>query len=273
MAKGKAVVIGPVPLEQPIEYRVSRVDGLTYTRTWIGPYFAIERVRLIEQRYAESMEVRSKGAVYTLVGRYAQSEPGKAEIPTETQELDTEIAQQSIFLNPKFQVLLPQEQQIVQAVFDTQRDTVVSDPPAIAGDYASPYLAGVARIQNATDASRWSLAIAAYDLLLMGSQSWENYSFVLNRTRSASRRYSGKINLSNIGKVCTTADLVKYTGNALLFTTPDLTLTTAETSKNLMAGWRLRVCRVSDTANGSRQMIEQWLLGKHSLDLYDSYVP
>lgn len=258
------VVLGPFPLEQPLTYRVDRTNGFTYTRTWIGPRLSIERIRLVEQRFAESMEVTAQGAIYTLVARYAQSVPGQAEIPTETQDLDAEIVQQNVLLHPYFQPLTPSDQNAVRSAFQSGMKR---------SDVITTFTSGGGPVDAISSPGNLTLATQAYDLMINGTESYENHIFVLNRTRTASRRYAGKLNLSNIGKVCTTANLVKYTGNGLLFDTPDLSVTSDEAAKSMIAGWRLRICRCVDKSNGSREMTEQWVLAKHSSLLYATYVP
>lgn len=245
-------------LEQPLRYRLSRISGDEYTRTWVGRQAEIDAIAAAEEPYAEDVEVTGKGATYTCVARYAYDPTGGAEIPEESQEIDTEAVQQSIFTNPTFRVLPVETVHAVEQAFETKKDG------------ATGYQDGIDAI-NATTANTTyqNLAKAAYDLLLEGAENYENYQFVMNRTRTVSSTYStSQIDLSTIAKLYTTGQLVAITGNPLLWNVPSVTLTAEETAKNLFAGWRKRVCRVQIVSTGQRQMIEQWALAKWSLYLY-----
>lgn len=260
------VVIGNSPLEQPLSYKVERAKGYTYRRTWIGHKTAIEGIYATEKNLAESAEVtHDGGGRYTLIATYSFA-PGDTETPLETQELDTEIVAQSIFLNETFRAL---PEKVVNAV----RENFENKPQ---DNTTGSYLKALANIAlvcvSGTGGAQYALAKDAYDLLVAGTESFENYSFTMTRTRTCSRQYSQKIPLSDINKVFTTAQLVTVTGNPLLWDVPSLTLTTDEASKPLMAGWRKKTCRVQDVANGQRQMIEVWQLAKWSTRLYQPKV-
>lgn len=253
-----AVVLGPTFLEQPIEYRIDRINGNTVTRTWVGPKVYLDLIANAETPFAESMVCTGRGATYTLVARYINVHSGESgEIPTETQELDTAPVQQSIFFNPTFQALTAASQMLVRKVVDNRETRA---------DAEAVFDTAVALGQMT--AGEKTLALKAFDLIVMGAESYETHAFTLNRVRTASRKYPGSLTLTKAGSIWTTAELNLYVGNPLLFALPDLTLTAEETAKNLFAGWRQIACRVSDTSTGSRQMIEQWQLAKWSLDLY-----
>lgn len=248
----------PLPLEQPVDYRFDRINGTTYTRTWVGAKAYIDVIAAAEADFAEGIHVSGRGATYTLVARYTNPVEGpQGEVPSETQELDTAAIQQSIFFNPYFQVLSAHGQMLVRKVFDN-RETRTDALTVFDAALAVGEVNGIER----------PLMEEAYDLMVMGAESYETHAFTLTRTRTASRQYTGTLTLTKIGSLWTTAELANYVGNPLLFVVPSLSLTVEETDKNLFAGWRQTMCRVSDTAVGSRQMIEQWQLAKWSLLLY-----
>lgn len=244
--------------EQQLEYHIDRVNSVSYTRTWRGPKTYLDAIALAEKFYAESIELRSENnGVCTLVARYVNgtSSDGSGEVPTETHELDTAAVQQSIFMNENFQVLTAEEQLLVRKVFENQE----TRPDAI-----TVLTAGV-------NPARLTLATNAYDLLVMGAESFENYGYVFTRTRKCSRRYSGKLETGNINKLWTTTQVADYTGTVLLFDVPSISVSSEETAKGLLARWRMSVCRVTDVSDGSRNMVEQWQLAKWSSYLYASY--
>lgn len=261
-----ALVIGTTPLEQPISYNIDRINGSQYQRTWIGPVGLINALAASEQTIAESVRVDVSGATATLRAVYGRAIDGSEEVPVETQELDTESLSQSIFLNSTFQAL-------PVGIIDGIR-RLHEDPPEATASKTS-YQLSIELLQqavNLTDSTKWDLARRAFDLLRNGTESFELHSFVLTRTRTVSRQYSQKVSLADLDKIFTTQQLVIVTGNPVLFDVPSLALTADEQFKNLMAGWRKKVARVHDVANGTRQVLEVWQLAKWSLDLYAAKV-
>lgn len=261
-----AYYLGRLPQEQKVRWRIDRVNGSSYRRTWFGTEIQLKLIAQIEKAFAESIEFDTdpKGAC-TLVATYANKGTGvgQVEVPQETQELDTEAIQQSIFLNSRFQSLDQREQLLIRKVFEnneTREDALlVLKAPII--PFEGQYIGGVRPFN-------WALAIKAFDLLNT-TENYENHAFVLTRTRKVSRTYPGTLSLDAIGTLWTTEQLVTYTGNPTLFEVPSITLNAQEAFKNLFAGWRMKQCRVTDVADGSRQMVEQWVLAKWSRDLYD----
>jgi hypothetical protein len=262
-----AYYLGPLPQEQRVRWRIDRANPSSYRRTWFGTETQLKLIAAIEQRFAETLEFDSdpKGAC-TLSATYVNKTVlnGGAEVAKETQELDTEAIQQSIFLNKTFQALDAREQLLIRKVFENQETrtdalTVLRAPLVIVnGDV-------VGGIRPAF----FAMAVRAYDLMVAGTEHFENYSFVLTRTRNVSRRYPGTLDLGNINTIWNTDQLVSYVQNPTLFEVPSLQLTPSEAAKNLSAGWRMKQCRVTDVSDGSRNMIEQWQLAKWSRDLYD----
>jgi hypothetical protein len=249
------MVIGTSPLEQPLRYILSRVNGNTYEKTWIGHKAAIDLLAANEAPFAETIDVQGRGATYTLKATYAYNRTAGTEIINETQEIDTESVQQSVFTNPTFRGLPSDVVYKVRAAFENKLTDSAGYTTAT-GSFS-------------TDPTIQALAVKAFNLLLDGAESWENFTFVITRTRSVSRVYAAsQIDLSTINKLFTTAQLTAITGNPLLWTIPTLTLTTDEVAKNLFSGWRKKICRVQDVSNGSRAMVEQWQLAKWSKDLY-----
>jgi hypothetical protein len=262
-----AVILGPIPQEQPLEYKIQRVDGTSYVRTWVGPKATLDTIASVEKFLAESIGLTGRGATYTLVARYSHlsAADGTTEEPNETQEIDTDLVPQSIFLNETFQALSAASQLLVRKTIDnreTRADSMTVFDIAVAAN-------------EMTQLER-PLAEEAWDLLAAGTESFENHAYVLRRSRMASRRFTGTISgiengkliLNKIGRIWTTTELATHVGNPLLFDVPALEITQAETAKNLFAGWRQTVCRVTDTANGSRSLQEEWKLAKWSLHLY-----
>lgn len=261
------VTLGPTYQEQQLEYRLDRINAVTYTRSWIGPKATLDAIAAVEKVYAESVELRPEknNGVCTLVARYVNgTDSGAAgEIPVESQEIDTAAVQQSIFLNPAFQVLTPAEQVAVRAAFEKPLTRDAAFDAFKLGRAAEPEI-------TAVTSPHLVLAQQAFDHMVMGAETFDNYYYVLNRTRKCSRRYTGKLDLTRINKLWTTDELHGYTGNALLFDVPTLTCTTDETAKGLVARWRMSTCRVNDVSDGSRQMNETWQLAKWSSVLYSN---
>jgi hypothetical protein len=250
-----AVILGTAPaFEQPIEYHIDRVNGNEYTRTWKGAKQTIDAIAAFESLLAESVHVTGEGGTYTLVARYATGL--NVDLPVESQELEVQLMQQSILLNPTFTRLSAAAQALVRQQFDnrTTREGAIT------------------AFQSLNLLER-PLAIKAYDLMVVGAESFENYAFVLLRTRTCSRRFSGKLDLTRINKIWSTEHLVAYTGNPILFDVPNLELTPEQIMNNLVAGWRQNVLRVIDVANGARHLVEQWVLAAWSRDLYPIYTP
>lgn len=259
-------MIGAAPQLQGFAYNIERVNGRSYERTWIGPVGpGIDGIRIAEEPLAESVRYKEDGAIATLTCRYAYSPNGVTEVPQETQELDTDAIQQHIFLNETFSALTAEIQHAILKETESKQSNSTN---------SSGYRSALNNISKACSLAGLpgltSIANTAFDLLMSGTESFETYSFTLNRTRTVSRRYSTKISLSDINKVFNTEQLVATVGNPLLFDVPTVALTSAEGGKRLMAGWRKKACRVVDVANGTRQMVEVWQLAKWSLNLYQA---
>lgn len=256
------LILGPSPQEQTLEYRIQRISSVEYTRTWIGPKAQLDTIAATEKLYAETVALTANGAICTLTCRYINgTDPeGDGEVPEETQEIDTAQVQQSIFHNKTFQALTSASQFLVRKTFENNEKRA---------DALTVFSIAVAAAEMTS--TEQALAIKAFDLLSMGTDSFENYGYVLTRTRKASRRYTGAIDLTRINKLWTTADVATYVANPLLFAVPDLTCTTEETAKGLLPRWRMSVCSVTDSSDGSRVMREQWQLAKWSSDLYETY--
>lgn len=257
------ITLGPLPQEQKVKWRIDRTSGSSYRRTWYGTELQLKLIAQAETLFAETSEFDpGSGGRCTLVCSYVnQIGPNDPEVARETQEIDTEPVQQSILLSPAFQALDAREQLLLRKVFENQE--TYEDALLVFG---APAVAGVT--QGGINPVRYALAVEAYNLMIMGAESFDNYAFALKRTRSVSRRYPGELDLTSINTLWTTAQLVAYTGNPTLFEVPSLTLTADETVKNLFAGWRMKGCRVADVSDGSRQMVEEWQLAKWSRRLY-----
>lgn len=266
------VVLGPTYQEQQLSYQLTRINATNYRRSWTGPKAVLDTIAAVEKAFAESIDLRPgpNNGVCTLEALYVNVVSG-IEVPEETQELDTRLEQQSIFANKKFQIL-------PAALVQTVR-TENENPRASTGTETSHDLAflEIERVANITDPTgtltHAATAKTAFDLLQYGSDSYEISYYILTRSRRCSRRYSGFLNLSNANKVWTTAQLVDYVGNPLLFSVPSLTVTAEEADHNISAGWKQTVLRVADDATGARVLLESWTLAKYSMDLYDAYVP
>src|SRR5436853_1794723 len=128
-----------LPLEQRLSYSVSRVNGRSYTRTWVGHPDSIDAIALVEEPLAEEINVKTDGAVSTLTARYARPQNGKVEVPLETQELDTEAVQQSIFLNDTFAVIPLNVVELVRRLYETKPTVADKSKP-------DPYTDALAQI-------------------------------------------------------------------------------------------------------------------------------
>jgi hypothetical protein len=262
-----------LPLEQRLSYSVSRVNGRSYTRTWVGHPSSIDAIALVEEPLAEEINVKTDGAVSTLTARYARPQNGKAEVPLETQELDTEAVQQPIFLNDTFASLTQDVVAEIRKQYETK--------PTVADKTKNTYTAALDAIAKVTKAYEvgtstavFDLANKAFDLLQEGTENFENFSWILTRTRTVSRQYkTTKIEIQDINKIFTTEELAAMVNNLLLFDVPSLVLTADDTRRRRFAGWRKKLAKVTDVANGQRQMIETWQLAKWSLDLYSKKTP
>lgn len=263
------VTLGQLPQEQKVTWRIDRVNGDSYRRTWFGSENQLKLIAAVERRFAESLDFTSDGGRCTLVGNY-QNRSGKteAEVARESQEIDTESLHQHIFSNKTFQPLTPSEQNLLRKIVENNETyadamTVIMAPPVQVITAAGLVEAGgVAK-------ARQALAIRAYNLLIRGDENFENPAYILNRTRSVSRSYPGVLRLDWNNTLWTTDQLVTYSGNPTLFEVPSLTITYDEAVKRLFPSWRMTLCRVTDVSDGTRQMIEQWKLAKWSRDLYD----
>ena len=248
-------LLGDESHDQPLTWRIDR-QGSTMTKTVWGIRSKLELIAMAEKQFAESIEFKGGHGKSELTLTYARSPiSGDAEVPEETQELDTEAVQQSLFLNKTFQPLIAEEQMAVRQAFDQQKTRAEA----------------ITHFGEHVDAGRQALALRAWDLMVMGTENFENYSFVLTRQRVCSRRWPGTVDLNSINKLWTTATLADYVQNPLLFAVPSLTLTADQTAKSLVGKWRQKVCRVSDSANGNRVINEVWQLAAWASDLYDAY--
>src|ERR1041385_8003802 len=211
------ITLGPLPLEQKVKWRIDRTSGSSYRRTWYGTELELKLIGQAEALFAETIEFDpGNGGRCTLVCTYVnQTGPNDPEVARETQEIDTESLQQSIFFNSSFQALTPREQLLIRKVFENQETyadaLLVFSAPAVPG-----------QTQGGIDPTRYALAVEAYNLMIMGAENFENYAFALKRTRAVSRRYPGELDLSLINTLWTTEQLVAYTGNPTLFEVPTL---------------------------------------------------
>lgn len=261
------VTLGPLPQEQKVRWRIDRVSGASYKRTWFGTENQLKLIAQVERTFAESIDFDpGDGGKSTLVATYAnQAGISDPEVARETQELDTEVLNQSLFHNETFQPLLPREQVLIRKVFENQESE--ADAMLI---LQAPQVIVDGQLEGGVWPGRLALAIRAYYLLVKGAESFENTTFSFTRTRTVSRRYPGVLNLDAVNTLWTTDELVAYTGNPLLFEVPSITLTPDEALNpvQLFPGWRMKLCKVTDVADGSRQMVEQWALAKWARDYY-----
>lgn len=261
-------ILGPKVQEQGLAQYSSITTGNQLTRTWIGELGSLQAIFLQETQFAESIRLDADGPTGTLVANYSRPAPGQVEIPQDTMELDCEELTQSIFVNAYFVGLHHDTIKEIRKQYEQHPD---SNPNDTDGSYGAA-LTEINKVAGKYGPTEVVKADDAFQFLTLQNDSFYNYAFTLNWTRTVSRFYPTNIDLADMNAIFGTAKLVARTGNPKLFDVPPLTLTADDSAKGLVAGWRKRACKVSYLANGKMQLVQSWMLAKWNSKLYSNLI-
>lgn len=253
--------------EQPSRYTIDRRNGIAYERRWEGRASDLRTIASALEGTCESISLDVDGDMAVLTARYAGNPDDPTQVVPEVHDIENELVVQSIFAAPYFLPLPAAVQQAIKKEID--------DPTAGKTGLVPDYDASVDAIKTAcakVNAPQLTAkALEAFDLMLSGMDSFEISTWKFTRTRQYSARYPEKVALKGIDKTWSPAQLVAYAGNPYLFNYPTAPVTSDDIAKKLLAGWRMRLQRIRMTANGTYEVVEEWLLGKHYRNAYPQY--
>jgi hypothetical protein len=204
----------------------------------------------------ETVEIENGELITRVRGTTRAPQYGEVEAPVVTYELQQSEQVVSLAQHPNYATLGTSELAFVDYAIDDKLNQA---------DFLVEY-----EEDTSVDQSLYSTASSLYLKRRRGTDSFRIYGWQFNRVVNVSVYYPTQINLTNHGRLWTTAQVNSYCGSLPNITLPTYSTTAAQSTAGLEYRWFRNISSVSLSNRGSFNLIEGWELALWDTSLYDA---